>query len=1194
MSVADITNTKRGSGGDGMAVVPPPAYSPSSNRDSGGGGDPLLRSQRAGTLDPLLRSARGGGLDPLLRSQRGGGGDPLLRSQRNTSTLDLLHSLETDKIAAAAARAQARPKRTPSMMQQQLAKLRGRGRTLQPQLPHDWEPSAPLHPHSPPPAPPAPAVAAAKTPSPPVSPRAAHSVDPNSDHPLAHIPLEVQAYDGRVTITALNLLPLSPLVGVRNVQHPDQSVPCVPPPRHARRKRWGAIGSVLQSCFSTYTPMDTYVRVTLLPSGIGQATEIVFDSRINVTWPMPQRLRLFFDPLAPVDNYEQTKAENQTLARAASNQILKQQKSNDSRYDGNDESDESDDDEEDAPAKTVVQNPRTSDDLVHPIAPTGCTKDGVAAAQELARPSTPSLHAIAEGTDTSPLFVSRVGVPTSPLSSVMMHTPVFSPSTPIATRPTPTMAPSQADVLSPVPVRPVTVTVVSNQATAVTGPSGATQTTTSSAAPASTAASAVTAASTGATTAATAPASAAQSTASSSTNANASPTAAAGTRPGPAIRIISMRSPRAITIATRTPVAAQQTPAAQPAAAASLPPPPPAPPAQPAPVVSDRPSFFVPSATASMMQMTTPRDHGGVGEPSQASSAARDEKNLRSMGDSYSPLTKPMLSDAHATPETEMARSKGAHLALSVDADDDAGAASSSRPASRGKHAHFGGSAVSSTKSSKHREHGQGHGGHGHGHGQAHGHEPKKKNAFQRMPTRLPAHILAQHAGPVVRPLLLVEVICCAPGSSEKKTAGEGNAPQSHPTFVDPSDEESQLGSAAYLDTGFHECESDRLVSSATLDLSSFLLTPNTPARASLNLTDVETLDEQGQANIVVEFRANPRIDEEGVAHPASPSGTPQVRAATRTAPGHVSEEELVAVAVTKNPVVSVASSGVGSSSTTGGAATTAIEIHKGAGYFHVEVVALLGLRDPFNEAVMHEQADWALMRKMVLAVLLYLAAGVAFYMRYEDWTLLEAVYFCVVTATTAGYGDLIPTSDNSRIFTMFFVLVGIGMIAIAVAIAGGLMLERQEQEIYRAMMAEKTKAASGKDPAASRPQGDRWFGHTTKRLLMSFVIFNCVLWGGTIGFMEFEGLRFLEAVYLCIVTLSTVGYGDVAPRSVSGRAFCIPWIVLSALAVTRIVGDITNVYMTWTRSNRAKHVLKNSVQCQTQKHKGRAKRSQI
>ncbi len=84
-------------------------------------------------------------------------------------------------------------------------------------------------------------------------------------------------------------------------------------------------------------------------------------------------------------------------------------------------------------------------------------------------------------------------------------------------------------------------------------------------------------------------------------------------------------------------------------------------------------------------------------------------------------------------------------------------------------------------------------------------------------------------------------------------------------------------------------------------------------------------------------------------------------------------------------------------------------------------------------------------------------------------------------------------------------------------------MLERQEQETYRTMMAEKTRASSGKDTAANKSKGaDRWLGHTSKRMIASFFLFQFVLWGGTLGFWHLEpGLSFFDALYLCVVTVS-------------------------------------------------------------------------
>ena len=93
-------------------------------------------------------------------------------------------------------------------------------------------------------------------------------------------------------------------------------------------------------------------------------------------------------------------------------------------------------------------------------------------------------------------------------------------------------------------------------------------------------------------------------------------------------------------------------------------------------------------------------------------------------------------------------------------------------------------------------------------------------------------------------------------------------------------------------------------------------------------------------------------------------------------------------------------------------------------------------------------------------------------------------------------------------------------MIAIAVGIAGGLMLERQEAELYRAMMAQKTRASAGSDPSSA---AKGCFGPTTKRLLLSFLLALLVLWGGALGFLYLEpGLSVFDAIYLCVITFST------------------------------------------------------------------------
>jgi voltage-gated potassium channel len=64
----------------------------------------------------------------------------------------------------------------------------------------------------------------------------------------------------------------------------------------------------------------------------------------------------------------------------------------------------------------------------------------------------------------------------------------------------------------------------------------------------------------------------------------------------------------------------------------------------------------------------------------------------------------------------------------------------------------------------------------------------------------------------------------------------------------------------------------------------------------------------------------------------------------------------------------------------------------------------------------------------LLFLVFLILLIGTIFYSHFEQWSLLNAVYFCVITLTTVGYGDYIPHNDIGKIFTIFYVIVGIGI----------------------------------------------------------------------------------------------------------------------------------------------------------------------
>lgn len=67
--------------------------------------------------------------------------------------------------------------------------------------------------------------------------------------------------------------------------------------------------------------------------------------------------------------------------------------------------------------------------------------------------------------------------------------------------------------------------------------------------------------------------------------------------------------------------------------------------------------------------------------------------------------------------------------------------------------------------------------------------------------------------------------------------------------------------------------------------------------------------------------------------------------------------------------------------------------------------------------------------KALIVGAAVIVSTGTVFYKLAEGWSILDALYFTVVTLTTIGYGDLHPTNDVSKVFTIFFVIAGVGFI---------------------------------------------------------------------------------------------------------------------------------------------------------------------
>ena len=84
---------------------------------------------------------------------------------------------------------------------------------------------------------------------------------------------------------------------------------------------------------------------------------------------------------------------------------------------------------------------------------------------------------------------------------------------------------------------------------------------------------------------------------------------------------------------------------------------------------------------------------------------------------------------------------------------------------------------------------------------------------------------------------------------------------------------------------------------------------------------------------------------------------------------------------------------------------------------------------------------------------------GTLFYWRFEDWTIIEALYFCVVTLTTVGYGDLHPTTAVTQIFTIVYILTGFGvLVALLTSVAQQYLTQKAEGGGARARLKDRRR----------------------------------------------------------------------------------------------------------------------------------------
>ncbi|EXJ82611.1 hypothetical protein A1O3_06424 [Capronia epimyces CBS 606.96] len=104
----------------------------------------------------------------------------------------------------------------------------------------------------------------------------------------------------------------------------------------------------------------------------------------------------------------------------------------------------------------------------------------------------------------------------------------------------------------------------------------------------------------------------------------------------------------------------------------------------------------------------------------------------------------------------------------------------------------------------------------------------------------------------------------------------------------------------------------------------------------------------------------------------------------------------------------------------------------------------------------------------------------------------------------------------------------------------------REEKDRFDAMRAIQINARKFK----------KWYS-----LCVSVVAFGLLWCLGAVVFWQAEkhtqGLNYFEALYFCYVSLLTIGYGDMSPRSNAGKPFFVVWSLIAVPTMTVLISDM-------------------------------------
>jgi potassium channel subfamily K len=171
----------------------------------------------------------------------------------------------------------------------------------------------------------------------------------------------------------------------------------------------------------------------------------------------------------------------------------------------------------------------------------------------------------------------------------------------------------------------------------------------------------------------------------------------------------------------------------------------------------------------------------------------------------------------------------------------------------------------------------------------------------------------------------------------------------------------------------------------------------------------------------------------------------------------------------------------------------------------------------------------------------LFFTVSVIIYEKLEHWSFLNCVYFIVQTITTVGYGNITPKTRKARVFTMFFMFIGILLAFSIINDIARFLVSYFRSKYKKSRKLDKFQV----------------FVRKFLNLLMWISILTTIIVFGALVFYVNEDWTMIDSLYFAVVTISSLGYGDLALQKDSSIWFncfyMFIFVAVTALCLEKI-----------------------------------------